>query len=215
MRIKNVFFDFDGVLAESVHVKTQAYYDMYIPFGDDIARKVVEHHRANGGMSRFEKFRIYHSEYLGESIDDKKVNELAEKYSKLVVHKVINSPEIHGASYFLNKYKNELKYWIITGTPTNEIEEITAKRNIRKYYIELCGSPTKKWEWTEYLIGKYGLNRNETLFLGDAMSDFKAAEISKLHFALRHYKETFELFKDYDVIRFTDFYDLEKKINFK
>lgn len=214
MRIKNIFFDFDGVLAESVHVKTQAYNDLYLPFGDDIAQKVVEHHRANGGMSRFEKFRIYHKEFLGKIIDDQKIDELSELYSNLVVEKVVNAPEIKGAKYFLDKYQERLNYWVITGTPTSEIKKITELRNIKKYFIELCGSPTKKWEWTEYLIDKYGLKREETLFLGDAMSDYKAAEKSKLHFALRDYEETYELFKEYDVMRFTDFYDLENKINF-
>lgn len=73
----------------------------------------------------------------------------------------------------------------------------------------------KKWEWTEYLIEKYSLNREEILFLGDAMSDYKAAQISKLDFALRDYEETYELFKDYDVLKFTDFYDLQNKLKLK
>lgn len=214
MKIKNIFFDFDGVLAESVHVKTQAYHDLYLPYGKEIASKVVEHHRANGGVSRYEKFKIYHREFLNEVIDSKKVDELSKKYSELVVDKVVKAPEINGAAYFLEKYKNKLNYWVITGTPIKEIEKITELRNINQYFIELCGSPTKKWEWTEYLLDKYELKRKETLFLGDAMSDYKAAQEFKLHFALRDYEETFELFKDYDVIRFTDFFDLETKFKF-
>ena len=39
MIIKNIFFDFDGVLAESVNVKTQAFHDLYLPFGEGIAKK--------------------------------------------------------------------------------------------------------------------------------------------------------------------------------
>ena len=215
MNIKNIFFDFDGVLAESVHVKTLAYHDMYLPYGQDIADKVVEHHQANGGVSRFEKFKLYHKEHLGIEIDDKQLDELTDQYSQLVIDKVVESPEIKGATDFLEKYNQKMRFWIITGTPTDEIKVITKKRGINKYFVELCGSPTKKWEWTEHLIKKYSLNRNEILFLGDAMSDYKAAEVSKLHFALRDYEETYELFKDYDVLRFTDFIDLENKLNLK
>lgn len=214
MNIKNIFFDFDGVLAESVHVKTQAYHDLYVPYGQDIADKVVNHHRANGGMSRFEKFRIYHREFLDIEITDEIVDELSEKYSNIVVEKVVKAPEVPGAIDFLKKYHSDYKFWIITGTPTAEIQEITKKRDISNYFIEQCGSPTKKWEWTEYLLDKYSINRDETLFLGDAMSDYKAAQKSKLHFALRDYEETYELFKDYDVIRFKDFFDLENKFKF-
>lgn len=214
MTIKNIFFDFDGVLAESVHVKTQAYYELYLPYGKKIAEEVVNHHRANGGMSRFIKFRLYHKVYLGENIEKSKVDELSRKYSDLVVKKVIEADEIPGAKDFLIRHYKKCNYWIITGTPTEEIKEITRQRNIYKYFKEHCGSPTKKTEWTEYLIEKYNLKRNETLFLGDAMSDYQAAKESNLNFALRNYEETYELFKDYDVIRFNDFNDLEKKINF-
>lgn len=215
MNIKNIFFDFDGVLAESVHVKTQAYYDMYLPYGEEIAQKVMEHHQANGGVSRFEKFKIYHKEHLGIEITQEQLDDLTQQYSELVIEKVVNSPEIEGASNFLEEFSGSIKYWIITGTPTNEIEIITKRRGIKDYFVELCGSPTKKWEWTEYLIEKNSLNRDEILFLGDAMSDYKAAEISKLNFALRDYEETYKLFKDYDVLRFTDFYDLQNKLNLK
>lgn len=215
MNIKNIFFDFDGVLAESVNVKTQAYYDIYLPYGEEIANKVVAHHQANGGVSRFEKFKIYHNEHLGIKINDTELDELTRKYAQLVIDKVVKAPEIKGATEFLKKFDKKMNFWIITGTPTEEIKIITEKRGIRKYFVELCGSPTKKWEWTEYLIKKNTLKRDETLFLGDAMSDYKAAKVSKLHFALRDYEETVELFKEYDVQRFEDFYDLQNKLNLK
>ena len=56
--IKTIFFDFDGVILNSVNVKTEAFRDMYKQYGDDIAQKVVNHHLANGGVSIFEKFRL-------------------------------------------------------------------------------------------------------------------------------------------------------------
>jgi phosphoglycolate phosphatase-like HAD superfamily hydrolase len=214
MNIKNIFFDFDGVLAESVHVKTKAFYDLYLPYGEEIAKKVVAHHRANGGVSRFEKFRIYHSRFLDEQIDETKVQELARQFSDLVVDGVVNAPEVLGAEYFLEKYDKALDYWVITGTPTEEIKQIVARRGWSNYFIELCGSPTKKPEWANYLLEKYELDPDETLFLGDSMSDYKGAKASGTHFVLRSYEENKELFGDYDGLRFSDFNDLENKIDF-
>lgn len=214
MNIKNIFFDFDGVLAESVHVKTQAFHDLYLPYGKGIAEKVVAHHRANGGVSRFEKFKIYHQEFLGQTIDEGVVQELANQFSGLVVQGVVDSPEIEGTTVFLDKFYGKIKYWVITGTPTAEIEQIVARRGMSHYFEELCGSPTKKPVWSEYLLDKYNLKREETLFLGDAKSDYKAAVHSKLHFALRDYHENKEIFKDFTGTRFSNFYDLQEKINF-
>jgi beta-phosphoglucomutase-like phosphatase (HAD superfamily) len=56
--IKNIFFDFDGVLAESVNIKTEAFKQMYACNGDEVAGKIARHHVENGGVSRFEKFKI-------------------------------------------------------------------------------------------------------------------------------------------------------------
>lgn len=38
--IKAIFWDFDGVIAESVNVKTEAFYNLYLPYGIEIAEKV-------------------------------------------------------------------------------------------------------------------------------------------------------------------------------
>lgn len=56
--IKAIFWDFDGVIAESVNVKTEAFYNLYLPYGIEIAEKVRRHHLDNGGMSRFENSAI-------------------------------------------------------------------------------------------------------------------------------------------------------------
>ncbi|MGM0582632.1 MAG: HAD family hydrolase [Bacteroidota bacterium] len=215
MNIRNIFFDFDGVLAESVHVKTEAFYQLYLPYGEEIATKVVDHHRANGGVSRFEKFKIYHNQFLGEQIGEDQVQELADQFSNLVVDGVVNAPQVPGAEQFLKKYKDTLDYWVITGTPTNEIKQIVARRGWSNYFMELCGSPTKKPEWSNYLLDKYDLKPERTLFLGDSKSDLKGAKASNTHFALRSYDENRELFSDYTGLRFSDFNDLEKIIDFK
>ena len=60
MKIKNIFFDFDGVIAESVNAKTEAFREMYIEHGTEIANKVVDYHINHGGVSRFEKFKYYY-----------------------------------------------------------------------------------------------------------------------------------------------------------
>ena len=39
MKYKNIIFDFDGVLAESMHIKTQAFYKLYEPFGNNVAEQ--------------------------------------------------------------------------------------------------------------------------------------------------------------------------------
>ena len=210
MNIKNIFFDFDGVIAESVSAKTDAFEEMYLPYGKDIAAKVVEYHKLHGGVSRYEKFKYFHKEFLNEVINQEKVDELAIQFSNIALDKVINSDEVSGAYYFIEKYHTKFKFWVITGTPTTEIEMIAEKRKLTSFFIGLHGSPNNKRYWTENLIKKHKLKRDEIIFLGDATTDMDAANFSKTHFALRENEENEEIFKDYKGLRFKDFYQLEK-----
>ena len=195
--IKHVFFDFDGVLAESVNVKTEAFRQLYLPFGSDIAEKVVAHHLAHGGMSRFEKIRIYHENFLGSAIKNEDVLVWADRFSKLVLDGVINAPAVNGSLEFLNKFQSEFNMYIITGTPTIEIHEILKKRSWESYFLGAYGSPEKKTHWTEYLINENNLDRTECVFIGDATTDFDAATHSGIHFILRQTDENKCFFSDY------------------
>lgn len=210
MKIKNIFFDFDGVIAESVNAKTEAFREMYIEHGTEIADKVVDYHINHGGVSRFEKFKYWEKEFFDRDISEDEVQRLANEFSKLVLNRVINADEVDGAGYFLKKYYKAMRFWIITGTPTTEIEIITEKRELTAYFIGIHGSPEKKMYWTEYLIKQHNLKREETLFLGDATTDYDAANHSKLHFALRDNDENSEIFRNYSGLRFSNFNELEE-----
>lgn len=212
IKFKNIFFDFDGVIAESVTAKTEAFKEMYLPYGEEIASQVVDYHINNGGVSRYEKFRYWENFFFGKDITEARVQEMANEFSNLVLKKVIESKEVTGANYFIEKYHKRLNFWIITGTPTYEIEIITKERNINDYFLSIHGSPENKKYWTEFLIKKHNLKREETLFLGDATTDQDAAGFSKLHFILRDNEENKDLFENYKGNRFNDFFELENRI---
>ena len=55
--VRNIIFDFDGVISESVGVKADGFAMIYKEYGTNIVDKVLNHHYANGGVSRYEKFR--------------------------------------------------------------------------------------------------------------------------------------------------------------
>jgi HAD superfamily hydrolase (TIGR01549 family) len=210
--IRNIFFDFDGVLAESVNVKTEAFRQLYLPHGKEVAEKVVAHHLANGGVSRYEKVKHYHKEFLGEEIGQEKVMELAQGFANLALRGVIEAHEVKGANEFLQKYSPYYKCWIITGTPTGEIREILETKGWDKYFIGSYGSPEKKKHWTEYLLKKYALKKDETVFIGDALADYEAAMHSGLHFILRINDDNASLFDFYEGFKVKDMSELSSQI---
>lgn len=201
--IRNIFFDFDGVLAESVHIKTDAFRKMYLSHGEDFANRVVKHHLENGGMSRFEKFRIY-QEWMGLESGITKINELASQFSDLVKQGVIDAVEVNGANEFLKKYFSQYSFWIVSGTPTDEVSDVADKRGIKKYFTGIFGSPEKKNDITEHIISTWNLDRKQSVFVGDATTDHNAAESSGIRFILRETTENSGLFIDFNGPKISD-----------
>jgi len=178
-----IFFDWDGVITDSVNIKTDAFVDMFASYGKDVQERVKSHHLQNGGMSRFEKFKLYYKEFLGIDIDEKKVQELALEFSELVMKKIIAAEYIDGALETIKaEHKKGTKLFVVTGTPTEEMKEIARKKGIYSFFTEFCGSPVKKDEHAANLLKKYNLKPQYCLFIGDALSDYNAAKVNRINF---------------------------------
>ena len=182
MKNKTFFFDFDGVLADSVEFKTKAFAELFISYGPDIQKQVIEHHRKNGGMTRQDKFRHYYNKFLKKPLDDEEMESLCSKFSSLVVNGVIDAPEIPGVSDFLKLWYRKLSCFVVSATPDDEIELIIEKRGLAKFFREVLGSSCTKKENLEKLIAKYNIIPKESLFFGDAESDFEAAKACGIPF---------------------------------
>ena len=180
--LKNIIFDFDGVILDSVSAKTKAFYQMYLKYGKDIAENVKNFHIQNGGVSRYDKFKIWHKKYLNIKLSKSELDKLADTFSALVLEKVLKSEEIDGAKKFIKNYSDKFNFWIISGTPDKEINYIIKELGLRKYFIDVYGSPKNKIEWCRLIIKKNKIKSSETIFLGDAMSDYNAATKFKFSF---------------------------------
>ena len=182
--IKGLIFDFDGVIAESIHIKSEAFKNLYITYGDDIAERVLEHHENNGGMSRFEKIKYYHEVFLKEKISEQKIIYLSNQFSSYVVQKVIESSYIPGVLDYIEKSYNKYKLFISTGTPTEEIKEILIGKNIYNYFTDIFGSPTNKIEHINEILLNHSFKSKELIFYGDSFTDYDAAIKSNIEFIL-------------------------------
>ena len=206
--IKNIIFDFDGVLCESVNIKTEAFYEMYLPYGAQIAENVKAYHLKNGGMPRRDKFMYFESILLNKTINNEKLETLSNQFSSLVVEKVINSNFVNGAYEVLRENSSNYFCFIVSATPMDEMKYIAKKKGIAPFFKEVYGSPVNKIEWTKHILSTYNLNSKETLFIGDAESDFIASQKNNTHFLLRAttYNKNTTLNK---CMKTTDLLDLE------
>ena len=180
--IKAIIFDFDGTIADSVDIKTDAFADLYKPYGGKIEKKVIKYHLTHGGVSRFEKIKYFHKEFLNIDLNKDKVQQLAQSFSKLVIDKVVNAPYIEGAFEFISNNYKKYSLFISTATPTNEIIDILHRKNLIHFFKDIKGSPESKIDHVKHIISKNNYLRNETVFIGDSESDKEAAVQNNLYF---------------------------------
>ena len=191
-----IFWDFDGVVKDSVAVKTQAYFCLFEPFGFDLAQKVRTHHIENGGISRFNKLPIY-LEWAGIRPNEMIVNEYCEKFSKLVFQGVIESPWVAGVENYLRKNHYKQIFVMVSATPQDELEHILQALNLVECFTKVYGAPTPKKKAIFKTIHDFSLKSTECLMIGDAIADLKAANTNHVPFLLRMHESNSEIFSSY------------------
>lgn len=202
-----ILLDFDGVLAESMNVKTEAFSQLFKSFGKDITEKVVKHHIEHGGISRYKKIQYYYEQYVNKPLSEEKLEQIAQQFSDIVVDKVIISEWVKGAKEFLEKYYKIIDLYVISGTPQKEMELIIKKRNMEKYFKGVYGIPDTKPILAKRIITKNRYNQNKVLYIGDCLSDYHDSLEANVLFLGRVQKGKENIFpKDIPIIY--DFFEL-------
>lgn len=178
-----VFWDFDGVVLDSVHVKTRAFARMFSKFGPEVEKAVVDYHLSNGGVSRFEKFKYFYNNLLKRSISVQELTELGEEFSNLVLQEVLSAPFIPGAYETLCNLKQEgVPCYVVSGTPEEEVRHIVKVRQLEGLFEEVHGSPRNKGEILEDILYRKHYLPESCMFLGDSLTDYHAAQLTKMNF---------------------------------
>lgn len=171
-----IIFDFDGVVVESGKIKTQAFAELYRPYGEDIVAKVVQFHTQNGGMSRYRKFRHFQQNFLNKPpLTEAEENELDRRFSELVVEAVIAAEAVPGAIELIRQQADKMPLFVASGTPETELEIIVERRGLTSYFKEVRGAPALKPTIIAEILSAYALKPESVLMIGDAMADFEGA----------------------------------------
>ena len=207
MNKKIIFFDFDGVIKDSVDVKTQAFYSLFEPFDLNIAEQVKKHHEANGGMSRFDKFPLY-LKWAGQEPSDENVAEFCERFGQLVLQGVINSPWVKGVEYYLRTNTYNQLFIVVSATPQEELEYILKELDLYRCFEAVFGAPIGKSKAIKDSLNAFNVPSNECLMIGDAVADLEAAQTNNVPFLLRKHTSNLDLIANYEGPSIYDFTEL-------
>jgi len=182
--LKAIVFDFDGVILESMDIKTKAFAKLFADFPEHV-EGIVKLHLDKGGISRFEKFKIIYRDFLKKPLDDAELGQLGQRFSDLVLEEVLHCPFVSGAHEFLEQYFRRYALFVASGTPETELLEIVARRKLNLYFQGVYGSPKTKAQIIRGIMVDNGLGREEIIFIGDALSDYAASQEASVNFVGR------------------------------
>ncbi len=194
-KYKAIVFDFDGVIVESVDVKRDAFEKLFLKYPEKV-EEIVGYHMEHGGVSRFKKFDYIYENILKEELTPEKKEWLGDKFTEYSFQAVVDAPFVKGAKEFLEDNLDEYLFFVATGTPQDEIDKVVRKRDLEKYFKGIYGSPATKSEIVLLIMEKFNLDREDIIFVGDAITDYTEAGKVDVQFVGRVHEKYENPFKE-------------------
>ncbi len=181
--IKNILFDFDGVILDSMKIKGDGFVELFKEY-DDLSLKLIEkYHYENGGVSRFEKIKYFYNTLLNKEISQEDVLICADKFSQIIEKQIFNKNNlIRETIYFIEKNYKKYRFHIVSGSEHHELNKLCINFDLKEYFLSIEGSPTKKDILVKKLLEKYNYKKEETILIGDAKSDYNASRLNGIVF---------------------------------
>ena len=178
-----VVFDCDGVVLDSNSIKTEAFYQATLPFGEAAARAMIDYHIKYGGVSRYKKFAHFleqiapvHAEHQGPDLE-----EMLEAYACQVREGMQICNVAPGLEALRQKTPNA-RWMIVSGGDQDELLEVFTIRGISEWFEGgIFGSPETKDEILSRELAAANI-QHPALFLGDTKYDYQVAKAAGLDF---------------------------------
>ncbi len=181
--IKNIIFDFDGVILNSVPTKTEGFKKLFQNFSTDDVNKLILYHELNGGKSRYVKIKYFFNELLHKDISEQEILEYANKYSEITKEELTNPKYIiEDTLNFIKTNHKKYEMHIASGADENDLRYICEKLDLTKYFLSINGSPKIKSEIVKDILLDNRYDINETILIGDSVNDFDSAKDNGIDF---------------------------------
>lgn len=187
-KYKTLVFDCDGVVLDFNKVKTEAFYQATLPYGEAAAQAMVDYHVSNGGVSRYKKFAHFleqiapnYAEQRNPAEQPLDLEALLQAYAGCVREGLL-SCEVAPGLEALREQTPSVRWLIVSGGDQAELRDVFASRGIAEWFDGgIFGSPDTKDEILSRELAS-GNIQQPALFLGDSKYDYQAASAAGLDF---------------------------------
>ncbi len=181
--IKNIIFDFDGVILDSVPTKTEGFKKLFENFPNEVVDKLIEYHIQNGGISRYKKIKYFFNELLHQDISEDEVLNYANRYS-IITKEELTNPKyiIEDAINFIKQNHKKYNMHIASGADESDLHYICEKLDLSQYFHSIHGSPIIKSDIVKTILEFNNYKNEETILIGDSINDYEAAKENAVEF---------------------------------
>ena len=179
-----ILWDFDGVIIDSNSVREFGFREVLKDFDTEQVEKLIDFHNANGGWSRYVKFRYFYEEILKRPITDSKVQELANRFSSIMIESLPNPKLLieETVRFIQVMYSQGKKMHIVSGSDGKELRSLCEQLELSKYFLSINGSPTAKPDLVRSIIDDTNISSSQYCLIGDAVNDYDAANQNEIQF---------------------------------
>ena len=196
-KYSTIIFDCDGVILNSNDIKTNAFYEIAKVYGHLPALELINYHKINGGVSRYEKFKYLFTNILCRPFESEEIGKLLLNFSN-EVKKALLTCEVASNIKELREKTKSAKWMIVSGGDQMELRQVFLKRGLDAYFdCGIFGSPDDKYEILKREKRKGNIT-GKSLFLGDSEYDYQVATAEQIDFIflskwteVKHWKEKF------------------------
>jgi HAD superfamily hydrolase (TIGR01549 family) len=181
--VKNIIFDFDGVILDSMPIRDYGFREIFKDFDSKLVDSLIEYHNQNGGLSRFHKIKYFYNNLLNKEIAEEKILELSSEFSKIMKNKLADKNLLisETVEFIKNNYK-KYNLHIASGSEDKELNYLCKELEIRDFFISINGSPTKKSKIIEKILKENNYEKNKTILIGDSINDYEASKANGIEF---------------------------------
>lgn len=179
-----ILWDFDGVIINSNQVREFGFREVLKDYPAHQVEELLSYHNANGGLSRYVKFRHFFEMIRGETVTNERVNQLALAFSEIMLRQLPNRDLlIEDSVNFINESFNRgIEQHIVSGSDQKELRKLCGQLEISKYFTSIQGSPESKTNIVKQLVSNMHNYRNDVCLIGDSINDFQAARDNRIAF---------------------------------
>lgn len=175
---KTIILDCDGVIFDSNYLKLDAMKNALhlITKDKELIDKCIKYFSENFGKSRFHHVEFFIKNFIkfeSKTEEYNAYNSVINCYSESCRTLYLNADFCKDVELVFTKSNGNL--FVASGSDEDELNFVFHKRNIKRYFSGVFGSPKKKDEIIKQIINDNNFNKADCIFIGDSLADYHAA----------------------------------------